>query len=474
MGKKTQLNSGDKIGSWTLEKKIGKGGNGYVWRVNEGGDEKKAIKILKKNKNTPLARFKDEIKVMKQFNSLKGLLTIYDYNISESKDDLSWFVMDLASPIKDMDFKFYDVIEGLREIAQVIVHLHSRGYSHRDIKPENILYFQNGFVLSDFGLVHYQDKEAVTKYVTGSVGPVWTIAPEMRRNPLEADGKKADIYSLAKTMWILLTKEDKGYEGQYPNDEKNSLKKYYPNLYLSPLEKLMKASTNENPDLRPNIFEFIEVLDKWLLEYSDFSKTNYQEWLDLHEKIFPVGIPKRVVWTDINCIVSVLNEIASVSALNHMFLPSFGGMDLEAAQLSDEQGKIELTAGFKLVIKPKKLIYEGFDENYSWNYFRIVTDEFEPCLSDTDTSDLNLYPEEVVLIDGEWYHASEAEFVYLNKPQASIDYQSRFYQGGDFVIFQKQSPYNLDNGTYDGRHARMSSRDFREYIERSIKNYGKF
>jgi len=36
--------------------------------------------------------------------------------------------------------------------------------------------------------------------------------PEMRRNPDKADGKCADVYSLAKTLWILLTKETKGFE----------------------------------------------------------------------------------------------------------------------------------------------------------------------------------------------------------------------------------------------------------------------
>lgn len=47
------------------------------------------------------------------------------------------------------------------------------------------------------------------------MGAVFTISPEMKRNPKEADGKKADVFSLAKTLWMFLTKDEKGFDGVY-------------------------------------------------------------------------------------------------------------------------------------------------------------------------------------------------------------------------------------------------------------------
>jgi hypothetical protein len=36
------------------------------------------------------------------------------------------------------------------------------------------------------------------------------------------------------------------------------------------------------------------------------------------------------------------------------------------------------------------------------------------------------------------------------------------------VIFTKASIYNQISDTYDGRHAKMSAADFREYIRRAV------
>jgi len=51
----------------------------------------------------------------------------------------------------------------------------------------------------DFGLVEYAGKEDITGS-RESIGPRWTIAPEMRRGAAEASGPPADSYSLAKTF----------------------------------------------------------------------------------------------------------------------------------------------------------------------------------------------------------------------------------------------------------------------------------
>ena len=51
------------------------------------------------------------------------------------------------------------------------------------------MFYDNEYYLADFGLVDYPDKEDVTTKFE-SVGSKWTMAPEMRRSPQVADGKK--------------------------------------------------------------------------------------------------------------------------------------------------------------------------------------------------------------------------------------------------------------------------------------------
>ena len=72
------------------------------------------------------------------------------------------------------------------------------------------------------------------------------MAPEMRYNAKNADGKKADVYSLAKTLWIVLTGVDYGFEGRYEEDDaiiglRND--KRYKKEHLVELEILSKQAT---------------------------------------------------------------------------------------------------------------------------------------------------------------------------------------------------------------------------------------
>ena len=90
------------------------------------------------------------------------------------------------------------------EIGRTLEFLHAKDISHRDIKPDNIFFLDGGYVLGDFGLVHYPGCISCTQ-TESHLGAWSTMAPEMRRNPKTSDGKKADVYSLAKTLWILIT-----------------------------------------------------------------------------------------------------------------------------------------------------------------------------------------------------------------------------------------------------------------------------
>jgi serine/threonine-protein kinase len=473
---KTKFHKGQHFGKWQLEKFINAGGNGEVWRATHVDDSSKvvAIKLLKRINKKGYVRFRDEIKVLKENSDIKGLFQIIDYNLPENpKDVIPWYVMPLATPlIKYMEGKSPDqIVDIIISVSGTLIDLHSRCISHRDIKPANILVKDDTIYLSDFGLVEYPDKKDITLR-WNDVGPRWTIAPEMRRNPDTADGKLADVYSIAKTLWILLTKEEKGFEGQYSAGLSIEIKKFVPSIYCAPLDNLIHKSTDHDPTNRPSIQQFADELSKWRELNRDFEKRSKSEWLDIQNSLSPSAMPRTVIWEDIDDIITILNVISEHEQVNHTLLPGGGGLDLEGAKLSYEEGCIELNFdGHAHIVKPKRLIFECFQGYSDWNYFRLETEGLELIGTyDHIRDDEGLTEiEPFVYTDYECFEFDDFNGERLPASARPVRRTTK----GSFLICLRTGIYNADPSTYDGRHNKINPTEFRNYIEGSIRNIEK-
>ena len=154
-----------------------------------------------------MIRFKNEISIAKE--NATTVLGIIPIIYSCEQED--WYTMPIAElimqHIENKEIK--EIVLGVVQLAETLELLHNKGISHRDIKPANIYYYNDRLSLGDFGLVDFPDNfDNLTKTDRG-LGAIFTIAPEMKRNPQKADGKKADVFSLAKTMWMFLSKDEK-------------------------------------------------------------------------------------------------------------------------------------------------------------------------------------------------------------------------------------------------------------------------
>ncbi len=149
--------------------------------------------------------------------------------------------MPVSQPLeKYLEGKYFeDVVLVIIDVAKTLLELHQRNISHRDIKPENLLFKDSKAYIGDFGLVDYPDKVPLTSS-GDAIGAKWTMAPEMRRLGSKADGKPADVYSLAKTLWILITRNRKGFDGQYHANSVNGLR----NVVYTVKEKVNNSSIN--------------------------------------------------------------------------------------------------------------------------------------------------------------------------------------------------------------------------------------
>lgn len=208
---------------WTdlkLIENIGDGGNGTVWKCSNQNGEFVAVKFLSKINKSKYKRFKSEIEILESIKDVSGVIPILRKHLPEDGQAKirPCFEMPLAVAINN-NMSIDDSVDVIIKVAETLITLHNMKISHRDIKPANILLYKE-WCLSDFGLADWPQKQDITQNGE-AVGAKWTIAPEMRRVAKSADGLPADVYSLAKTLWILLTKRAKGFDGQYDSGVKN-------------------------------------------------------------------------------------------------------------------------------------------------------------------------------------------------------------------------------------------------------------
>lgn len=197
------------------------GGNANVFVAENARGEEVAIKILReesgngkkavKRNRKKRIRFKIETEMVVGIqDEIKGVIPIFSYGLPDEKTKKYWYAMPIAIPLEDKlkEVKsLEDKVNCVLELARTLEALHKKDIVHRDIKPKNIYFYNGKYCLGDFGLVDYPEKRDLTS-LQEAVGPKATMAPEMRYNAKNADGKKADVYSLAKTLWIVLTGVD--------------------------------------------------------------------------------------------------------------------------------------------------------------------------------------------------------------------------------------------------------------------------
>lgn len=254
----------NEIGGWRITNQLGKGGNGLVFAVNRGATSG-ALKISNTKDPNRWRRFTDEIAAMKQCADIPGVLPILDTHTGI--DARPWFVMGRATLLKTQLGRHPTLrssVEAIRDIAHTLSRVHARGISHRDLKPENLFHFDGHWCVGDFGLVHFQGKASVTQ--TGErIGPVHYIAPEMLNAALQSDGRAADVFSLAKTLWVLATGQVYPLPGEYSETiSAFRISSYVTVERTGALDALILAGTRFDPGSRPPMDQFAAELAAWL------------------------------------------------------------------------------------------------------------------------------------------------------------------------------------------------------------------
>lgn len=472
--------------TWIVDKRIGKGGNGEVWRAYDkiNSTDICAIKFIKdldisnRENITKYKRVKREIEALTILSNIEGIMPILDSNM-ESK--LPWIRMPLAVDLKKFLLKNSN-LEKLKifvSLLDTVSKIHDLNYAHRDIKPDNIMLLNNKIILTDFGLVKPPRKSWHTPD-RSKLGNFATIAPELRYTSSKIDDHRpADIYSLGVTLWMMLVNDDNGFDGEYAVYAKSTLDKALleEKLLLNGLHEILEKVTSHRAEDRPDIHEFKDNLTHWLKEQDNYQQLINSKWVAIQKIINPTNAD-TIRWTEPQDIVNVLNTVVyNDERVHHFFFPNIGGLDIEKVLLGSDKNNIfiKLSQLDALIeIYPKILYFVNYSQDKTQSFFFLETNPLSFPINEPNIEDTIFYRAYTLFPNGNLAsgdHAISNMWEGIELEQGCI-YLERYYSG-KFLIVSRFSNYNQYSDTYDGRHNKYKFEDFENYYRNNFLAYSK-
>lgn len=204
------LQPGDVVGSYVIEREIGRGGMGYVYLANDRDlGRKVALKALAPSlvrDESQRERLRREARAAAGLTH-PGICMVYRL---EEKDGDLFIVSEYVEgrTLRDEMSSGHKpdaarVLDTARQLAAALASAHEKNITHRDLKPENLIRSTNGRLkILDFGLALDGALDPSIRRVTQPgmiVGTPAYMAPEqLNSEPVDA---RADVFAFGVVMY---------------------------------------------------------------------------------------------------------------------------------------------------------------------------------------------------------------------------------------------------------------------------------
>ena len=161
---------------------------------------------------------------------------------------------DLAKVCRERKLPISQALYYLEQVCAGLEHAHKNGIIHRDIKPQNLLLTEDRKTvkIADFGVARFDQSDSpITRvgtniYAPPEHSPMFTGNSE---TPVQTGlTPAADIYSLAKSTYVLATSESPRFFANQPITELPQVVRHEP--WAEKLLQILKKATQNEPQQR--------------------------------------------------------------------------------------------------------------------------------------------------------------------------------------------------------------------------------
>lgn len=222
-GLRREVRAAQKLGQYVLDRKLGQGGMGVVFRATHAMLRREtALKLLSPERIDALSlqRFEREVVQTARLNH-PNTVAIYDYG--RTPDGVFYYAMEYLDGLtlerlieREGPLPPGRVVTILAQVCASLDEAHSTGLVHRDIKPPNIMVMGHAGAwdlvkVLDFGLVKDMSLAAARRPDSAMLsdpafllGTPQYMSPEAISDP-DKVGPASDLYGVAAVGYFLLT-----------------------------------------------------------------------------------------------------------------------------------------------------------------------------------------------------------------------------------------------------------------------------
>ncbi len=202
------LDAGTKLRAYTLEHRIGRGGEGDVWFARDIRGKAVALKARPNTDDKDAQRFRSEFSRLRTLR-IPGVVQVLDAGTDQG---YLFFTMEVADgvpldrymgPLTEVNQRVRAICSATAQVARALASIHRLGLAHRDIKPANIhvtgIDSELIATVLDFGTHHFGPSRDETGSIRGT--PAY-MSPEQRLGM--SHNHRVDLYSLGTIIYETL------------------------------------------------------------------------------------------------------------------------------------------------------------------------------------------------------------------------------------------------------------------------------